>query len=249
MPWPTCGTGKGANGFVLCGDLVRALKLESATAVALAWGVARNTVCTWRRILDVPRFNPGTHQLFSSYQARHLTPEIIARSNAERTPREYAKLAMKNRRQGHTRKRQWTAQEDILLGAMSDSAVAKRLGCSLGTVFYRRKELGIAPSVTAARASFLKRRDANLLHFSPMKLKARRLKLNLFQWQVAERCGWKSPESYQRLEAGDAKRAGKKALAKIAEALKCQLEDLLMAREKKRLYRIISGYDIKEHVS
>jgi hypothetical protein len=45
---------------VLTGDLVRAVTVESAEAVAFHWGISRWTVRRWRQHLNVPRFNPGT---------------------------------------------------------------------------------------------------------------------------------------------------------------------------------------------
>ena len=49
--------------LVICGDLERAVRLESILAVAHWWGVGRKTVWSWRRLLGVPRYNPGTAKL------------------------------------------------------------------------------------------------------------------------------------------------------------------------------------------
>src|SRR5678816_4448515 len=69
IPWPLCKVWRrGGPAFVLCGDLVKAVRLEAAGAVAKAWGVHRETVTRWRHTLGVKQFNPGTHHLFLTYQ-------------------------------------------------------------------------------------------------------------------------------------------------------------------------------------
>jgi DNA-binding Xre family transcriptional regulator len=83
-------------------------------------------------------------------------------------------------------------------------------------------------------ARSLKRRNARLLRFSPGKLKVRRLDLGLFQWQVAERCGWKATKTYARLEAGQCARTAQHVLDRVAEALQCSVEDLLARRKPRR---------------
>lgn len=40
MPWPTGLVGRGKVCIILCGDLVRAVRRESAAAVAAHWGVS-----------------------------------------------------------------------------------------------------------------------------------------------------------------------------------------------------------------
>ncbi len=60
IPWPMK---KGKHSIILCGDLVKAVKLESVEAVAYHWNVSRALVQSWRKILHVPEFNPGTRIL------------------------------------------------------------------------------------------------------------------------------------------------------------------------------------------
>ena len=47
------------------------------------------------------------------------------------------------RHKPHAPRWAWTAEEDRLLGTMSDAALAERLGCLLLVVFRRRRKLGI----------------------------------------------------------------------------------------------------------
>ena len=61
LSWPTRKRPRGgARALMLTEDLVRAIRLESAVAVAYWWGISTKTVRMFRRLLDVPRNTPGT---------------------------------------------------------------------------------------------------------------------------------------------------------------------------------------------
>jgi hypothetical protein len=65
VPWPwthdTAEKGRGGKrSIVLCGDLMSAVRTESAQSVAHHWGVDRKTVYRWRQALGVQRFTLGT---------------------------------------------------------------------------------------------------------------------------------------------------------------------------------------------
>jgi hypothetical protein len=60
IPWPRRWR---TGSIILCGDLVRAVKMESVEAVCYHWGVCRNVVQNWRHALSVPESNPGTVRL------------------------------------------------------------------------------------------------------------------------------------------------------------------------------------------
>jgi hypothetical protein len=60
--WPLCRP-RTVTALVVCGDLEKAVRRESATAVAHWWGVGWTTVRRWRRALGVGRFNAGTLKL------------------------------------------------------------------------------------------------------------------------------------------------------------------------------------------
>lgn len=229
LAWPLCTVGeRGGPAFVLCGDLVRAIRLEAAEAVAREWGVHRCTVSRWRQILGVKQFNPGTHDLFLKYQGKALTAETTARGRASQTPANQVDWALKRREEGRTRKRHWIDSEDAMLGTMPDHELARRLSCSARTVSLRRRELRIAPLLAnPGMAAAVRASTAGLLRYSREKLRARRLELGLFQTQTSERCGWTTPAMYQRLESGLQDRATPEVLARVAHALECPLEDLL----------------------
>ena len=67
VPWPRCRPVDppfNGRGLLVDEELARAVRNESATAVAYWWGVNRSTVGRWRRALGATRTNnPGTHRL------------------------------------------------------------------------------------------------------------------------------------------------------------------------------------------
>jgi hypothetical protein len=99
--WP-CTHGNGRPCPVLCGDLIRAVRAESALAVAYHWGVCNATVGKWRRALNVPRITNGSRRLLIEHAAEVLTPLVRAKGKeAMHSPEVRAKLSVlrKGRRQ------------------------------------------------------------------------------------------------------------------------------------------------------
>ena len=64
IPWPQTIAGRNPA-FMLCGELVMAIKRESNIAICHWWGVTAQTVSGWRKAFDVPRTNEGTARLAS----------------------------------------------------------------------------------------------------------------------------------------------------------------------------------------
>ncbi len=76
IPWPIGQRrGRGARALVVYGRLVDAIRREANQAVAHWWGVSLQTVSKWRKALDVPRANEGTHRL---HHDTALTPGVAA---------------------------------------------------------------------------------------------------------------------------------------------------------------------------
>jgi hypothetical protein len=75
IQWPATRGGPNASP-ILCGDLIRAVRVESEIAVAHHWGVTEGTVCLWRRALGVPPITNGTRRLRIEIAAEVLTPEV-----------------------------------------------------------------------------------------------------------------------------------------------------------------------------
>jgi hypothetical protein len=65
IPWPKARKqGKGeSGGYILCGDLLRALENECGFAVSHHWGVSRATVGNWRRALELKGRTEGAQRL------------------------------------------------------------------------------------------------------------------------------------------------------------------------------------------
>ena len=67
--------GRGARALVVCGQLANAVRREANQAAAHWWGVTPQTMTKWRKALDVPRANEGTHRL---HHDSALTPGVAA---------------------------------------------------------------------------------------------------------------------------------------------------------------------------
>ena len=195
IPWPQrFRTGS----IILCGDLVRALKMESVEAICFHWGVCRNVVQNWRHTLGVPEFNPGTQRLRNQVRAGLNSP---ARQRAtlrakhptailkrEKAPHEAAhplvrpstSLLVRERmartgRHINPQLRLWTAKEDKLLGTARDEQIAKKIHRSEDAVRARRNTLGI-PAWKASYSKPWTAREDTLLGVVPHHVLAKRLK-------------------------------------------------------------------------
>ena len=79
-PWTWQPQGGGNRTLVMTADLARALRTESADAIAAHFGIHRRTVTKWRRRLGVPRFNPGTQLRWHQLAPRKLAAARAAKS-------------------------------------------------------------------------------------------------------------------------------------------------------------------------
>lgn len=77
VPWPYSATHHAGphRTLLLCGDLVRAVRTESAQAIAWHWGIGRRVVSEWRRALGVGRMTEGT-----AARWRELAPRRLSRA-------------------------------------------------------------------------------------------------------------------------------------------------------------------------
>lgn len=76
IPWPRRKK-TGRHSLILCGDLVQAVKLESAEAICHYWGVGPTKVWQWRQALGVGRVTDGTRQLLQ--ERTGVPPKAAAR--------------------------------------------------------------------------------------------------------------------------------------------------------------------------
>lgn len=80
ISWPQAANNDvGRPYLILCGDLVKAIRRESATAVAHWWGVTNETVSHWRRSLGVTPGTEGTKARLRELFVGRLTAEVVAR--------------------------------------------------------------------------------------------------------------------------------------------------------------------------
>lgn len=70
--------GKGPPTLIVCGDLARAVREESAVAVAHWWGVTSRTVTTWRKALGVGPITPGSSAAWAANVPAKPTPKEAA---------------------------------------------------------------------------------------------------------------------------------------------------------------------------
>lgn len=82
---PCPGTGK--RSLLLVADLVKAVRAESAQAVARCWGVSRWQVTRWRRALGVGRMTAGTRARWAELRPGKLTAEAARAGAAARNRR------------------------------------------------------------------------------------------------------------------------------------------------------------------
>jgi hypothetical protein len=86
IPWPVCRA-PGRPRLILCGDLARAVRIESEAAVAYWWGVDKSTVCKWRRCLNVPKSNEGSARLYADSMQRKVNATVSQRTGPRPTDR------------------------------------------------------------------------------------------------------------------------------------------------------------------
>ncbi len=142
IPWPRCVRLErpryGRGGLLIDDELARAIRHESATAVAYWWGVHLSTVLNWRKALGVTRTNnEGTHRLVLGA----IDQTLKARFGGGAGRRGSSPFPARGRTAV------WTPEEVALLGALSDAEVARRTGRSQSAVLKKRGQLG-RPAVT-----------------------------------------------------------------------------------------------------
>lgn len=96
IQWPMTRSARGGNRtLIVCGDLVKAVRLESTQAIQYWWGVKKDTVWTWRKALGVKQNNAGTIRLRSKWWTDGGTGEASrpGREASFHSPERAAKIA------------------------------------------------------------------------------------------------------------------------------------------------------------
>lgn len=92
IPWPERAK-TGRTSLILCGDLVEAVKRESAEAIRYFFGVGAGTVWAWRKALGVDRMTEGTTAVYRDIMPDKLPPDVTARARREAaTPESIEKI-------------------------------------------------------------------------------------------------------------------------------------------------------------
>jgi hypothetical protein len=159
IPWPQRRVGNpsmkgsGMLSLIVCGDLERAIRTESAQAVGYHWGVSSATVAAWRKALGVGPVTEGTsrlrrqalldmlddggrEKLLASLQSPERAAKIGAANRGRKQPRE----AVERRRQarlGHRHSDE--ARERMCQGQLARYARLARWTAEMDA------ELGTAP--------------------------------------------------------------------------------------------------------
>ena len=218
--WPLCHI-SGPRSLILFADLERAVMVESAQSVAIAWGVSRVSVHKWRQTLEVERVNAGT----TARWARNL-PDVISEAQLEsgaqlaHAHETRVKSEATKRRNGTTRQ-QWTPQQIAQMGVLSDAVIAQSAGCEARTVERERRRRGIICQGAGGKGQGEQLLDG-------ARVQARRWELKLTQSQVGARFGCGHCR-ISHLENGR-KPVTQETVDKLAHALNCPPETLL-ARE------------------
>lgn len=226
IPWPMRkARGYGRVAYILCGDLERAVRIESNIAIAHWWGAQRTTISKWRGALGVGRYTPGTRRVQCLLGHENLGPEAHALGQAAaRQPEVMARMVATRRLKTNKTHKPWTPAEDALLGTQIDQEVGTQLGRAKAQVAARRNLLKIAP--LDRRRSIMYAPQPDVVTIAPAKLYARRTHLRLAQSAIASRSGVHN-SSYSKIESGFRCRIRQKTLEKIARALECPPADLL----------------------
>ena len=223
IPWPCIRTA-GRSAFVLCGDLVKAVKNESSLAIQHWWGVSPSTVHRWRKSMGIDQYNEGTLRLHRDWKPEKISAKDAARGQRKgASPESRAKMTRMVRARGYYQHSQriWTPEEEALLGTMPDPAVAEKLGRPLKTVGMWRRRIGI-PAFNTRQSQYA---GKSTIPISADKLMERRLELNVSQKTIAKRAKM-DPTHLSQLETGFWRRMRPETMKRLAKALRCEISDL-----------------------
>ena len=218
LVWPMGhpgGQDGGRHSYIVCGDLVRAIRSESSQAVQQWWGVSEAVVTRWRAALGVEINTAGTHRLRVSQSSGGFSPERLARLRAHALRRQQQKQL--------AQPLSWPIEEEALLGMMPDGQAAEKLGRPVSMVQNYRKAKGIAAYCrgrSTARAL-----PPGRVRLSGERLRARRSLMGLLPTQVAQQSGL-SWERYRNYEKFALRQVEPEVVRRLADALNCSPEDL-----------------------
>jgi len=149
IPWPRCQPvgQRGGCGLLLDEELARAVRCESASAIAYWWRVSEGVVWRWRKALGVTLTNNEGSRLLIQAAAtaggEAMRERGLTEEECDARGRAAIRLNLKQfLRTGYHGPR-WTQEQLQLLGKEPDEIVAGKVGRSVNAVRLRRERLGI----------------------------------------------------------------------------------------------------------
>ena len=118
----------GRRTIILCGDLIRALRIESAPAIAAHWGISKPAIVRWRRMLDITEYPDGARaQLRENLGIRReRLPEMLHKGTGAKS---------------NPRKDAWHPDEDHIVLTRVPKEAAELTGRTLTAVYLRGERL------------------------------------------------------------------------------------------------------------
>ena len=158
--------------IIVCGDLVKALKSESASAVSYWWGVSAHQVSRWRAALGIETETEGTLALWASHEGNPNIAEFSTAGNA-------ASLAPDARA-----KRDATHARTMKKRAAKDREHLKKIARKAGRIM-REKKAAMTPEQRSALAAIGGRAAASKGEFSIRARTAKRFRTlgNTFRFE------------------------------------------------------------------
>jgi hypothetical protein len=146
MQWPRA-KGSGRARLIVCGDLRRAIELETRETISLHWGVSTSAVAKWRKRLDLQGNQTAAGK---AYKVSKLRRERITNPDSWVVPglRVLAGLSHSQRRELGRRvagPRCWSQPELEELRSLSNTAAAVQLNRSLSAIVNARRRYQISP--------------------------------------------------------------------------------------------------------
>lgn len=151
IPWPRGFAANRGTAMVLCGDLEKAVRNETAAAVRHWWGVGSDTVWKWRKALGA-KVTPGDIALRSEYSSRPEHKAMIGGVGRKfaRDPERRRKIAAA--RIGKARPPEVIqAMRQANLGRKLSAAHRKKLSAA------HKKRRAISPAVSNAEEELLRK--------------------------------------------------------------------------------------------
>jgi hypothetical protein len=233
--------------LILCGDLARAVKIESSLAVAHHFGLSTATVKVWRKALGVPRENEGSRRLWGRIadartddrleraRVNSKKPVALAKASAKLKGRMIPPQVIDAVRKAAKRPRSSAWKKKMSTYWRQRGHPPGHPKSQFWTVVEDRL-LGTAPDVAiatridrSAQAVSDRRFDlgipAFLIRIDPGSLKQLRISLGLSKRALSIRAGL-NPGAISELEATRRKRLRRDLAERLAAALGVSLADL-----------------------